>query len=54
MGGKNLQPTRWDDENPVFCTLENNMSNEKKALGWLGYIGDEISYPVIWALFHKP
>ena len=31
---------------PCGCT-EEFFGNEKRAPGWLGYIGDDISYPII-------
>ena len=38
---------------PLFLRLRCVSSVEKNP-GWLVDIGDEVHYPTIWGLFHKP
>ncbi len=47
--GAGVRQTQWkpsDLWNLKNQGLQPELSHEKRSLGWLGYIGDEISYPV--------
>ena len=46
--GQTAGSNRWSSPGKIWCSVD-AMSSEIKP-GWLFYIGDEISYPVIWGL----